>query len=236
MNAEHEAVMIVTRYNTSTLPQSITAGYLNVPVEPFVLNPLRCFKCQKYGHGQNACRGKLTCARCGQFDHDSKRSQQDLLCINCKGDHFTYSRECPRWKVEKRVQQVKVKKRLTFADARKLVEILQPATAAKSYAAAVKVSSRSISVNTDLTWPYNEVTFKKLSHREKTVKQAAKAVPQQNEATQKKKNVSTVSASTSMTQVSLDSQNPLGKPSAGVPVPSLAGKDTKKQTKDCRSG
>ncbi|XP_041350995.1 uncharacterized protein LOC121369978 [Gigantopelta aegis] len=95
----------ILTFSTPTLPHSIKAGYLNIPVEPFIHNPLRCFKCQKYGHGQNTCRGKLTCARCGQFDHDSKTCKKDLVCTNCKGDHFAYSRECPMWKKEKKVQE-----------------------------------------------------------------------------------------------------------------------------------
>ena len=54
------------------LPDSIKAGYLKIPVVPFIPNPLRCFKCHRYGHGENACRGKATCSRCGQVDHESK--------------------------------------------------------------------------------------------------------------------------------------------------------------------
>ncbi|XP_041367054.1 uncharacterized protein LOC121381769 [Gigantopelta aegis] len=126
----------ILTFSTPTLPHSIKAGYLNIPVEPFIPNPRRCFKCQKYGHGQNTCRGKLTCARCGQFDHDSKTCKKDLVCTNCKGDHFAYSREYSMWKKEKKVQEVRVEKRLTFADARKLVERFLPARVAASYAVA----------------------------------------------------------------------------------------------------
>ena len=38
---------------------SIKAGYLNIPVEPYVPNSLSCFRCQKYGHGQNTCHNKM---------------------------------------------------------------------------------------------------------------------------------------------------------------------------------
>jgi hypothetical protein len=105
---------LILTFNKPTLPQSVKAGYLNIPVEPYIPNPLRCFKCQKFGHGQNACRNKLTCARCGQSDHDSKECKNTIICINCKGNHFAYSRECSKWKTEKRVQQVKIEKRLSY--------------------------------------------------------------------------------------------------------------------------
>ena len=85
-----------------TLPQSIKAGYLNIPVEPYVPNPLCCFKCKQYGHEQNTCRNKMTCARCGQIDHDSKSCNNYTMCeLQCK-PFCIFERECPRWKVEKR--------------------------------------------------------------------------------------------------------------------------------------
>ena len=85
-------------------PQSVKAGYLNITVDLYVPNPLRCFKCQQFGDGQSLCRNKLTCAHCGQFDHVSKECKESITCINCKRAHFAYSRECPKWKLEKWVQ------------------------------------------------------------------------------------------------------------------------------------
>ena len=62
--------------------------------------PLRCFKCQKFGHGQNTRRGRLICARYGQFDLDSKSCQNEMACTNCDGKQFAYS----RWNMEKNTQ------------------------------------------------------------------------------------------------------------------------------------
>ena len=36
----------ILTFRKHTLPQSIKAGYLNIPVDPYVPNPLRCFRCQ----------------------------------------------------------------------------------------------------------------------------------------------------------------------------------------------
>ena len=71
---------LILTFNTPTLPDSVKAGYLRIPVVSYIPNPLRCFKCQKFGHGQNTCRGRLTCARCGQFDHESKACQNEMAC------------------------------------------------------------------------------------------------------------------------------------------------------------
>ena len=58
---------LILTFDRPILPKSIKAGYLNIPVEPYIPNPLCCFNCQKFGHGQNTCRNKLTCAHCGNL-------------------------------------------------------------------------------------------------------------------------------------------------------------------------
>ena len=209
----------ILTFDVPTLPNSVKAGYLHIPVVPYIPNPLRCFKCNKFGHGQNTCRNRLTCARCGQLDHESKACQNDMACTNCGGKHFAYSRECPKWKLEKIVQQVKVERNLSFTESRKVVESSSPAVKDKSYAAAVKVSTSNIATQTDLTWYNGEDKYKKISDIEKKKKkQIAKAQKQ----------------STKSAQVSLDGKNPPKGLSIGEPGPSrhMSGKDTKKQPKD----
>ena len=161
------------------LPDSIKVGYLKIPVVPFIPNPLQCFKCHLYGHGENACRGKVTCARCGQDDHESKTCTNAISCANCKGSHFAYSRECPKWKQEKQVQHVRVEKQVAFPEARRLVETRSGAVAETSYATAVKVSTTNASVQNDLTWPNGADRFIKISDIQKTRKQATKAAQKQ---------------------------------------------------------
>ena len=46
-------------FNTPNIPTSIRIGLYNVRVNPYIPNPVRCFKCQKFGHGQCQCKGKI---------------------------------------------------------------------------------------------------------------------------------------------------------------------------------
>ncbi|GFX07142.1 hypothetical protein TNCV_4268941 [Trichonephila clavipes] len=39
--------MILT-FNNPNLPATVKAGYLNCKIRPYVPNPLRCFKCQRF--------------------------------------------------------------------------------------------------------------------------------------------------------------------------------------------
>ena len=58
-------------------------------------------------------------------------------CVNCQGDHPAYSRGCPKWKIEKKVQEIKVTQAVTFPEARRIAEGLvgQP-----TYANVSKIS------------------------------------------------------------------------------------------------
>ncbi|KAK6186844.1 hypothetical protein SNE40_006112 [Patella caerulea] len=143
----------ILTFNRPDIPKTLKAGYLNIPVDSYISNPLRCYKCQKFGHSKTVCRGKDTCARCG---HESTTCQAEFCCVNCKGKHFAYSRECPIWQKEKRIQQIMSERKISYFDARKQVELtsLFPiAPQGKSFSSVVKASTKSASVQTDITWP-----------------------------------------------------------------------------------
>ena len=48
----------IMTFNTPRIPEKIKVGYSMEKVEQFVPNPLRCYKCQKYGHQEDSCRGR----------------------------------------------------------------------------------------------------------------------------------------------------------------------------------
>ncbi len=47
----------ILTFGLPTVPSRIRLGYTIVGVDVFIPSPLRCFKCQRFGHGQNSCRG-----------------------------------------------------------------------------------------------------------------------------------------------------------------------------------
>ena len=84
--------------------------------------------------------------------------------MNCKGNHFAYSRDCARWKVETRVQQLKV-------------EALEQVSTGPSYAVVIS-TTKSISINADLMWCYQENKYKNIVDVEKLQRQTAKPIIQ----------------------------------------------------------
>ncbi|XP_055931845.1 uncharacterized protein LOC129962131 [Argiope bruennichi] len=71
---------IVLTFQTPVLPKSIKAGYQICRVRPYIPNPLRCFKCQRYGHSQQACRSKMImCAKCAEPGHEINNCHSDTM-------------------------------------------------------------------------------------------------------------------------------------------------------------
>ena len=86
--------MILT-FSQATIPTSLKAGYLNIAVQQYYPSPLRCFKCQRFGHSKFACKRSAICARCGSEEHGENPCGGPLNCINCKGTHTAYDKSCP---------------------------------------------------------------------------------------------------------------------------------------------
>ncbi|XP_064475012.1 uncharacterized protein LOC135389016 [Ornithodoros turicata] len=126
---------IVLTFDRPTLPTKLKVGYLSADVRPYIPNPLRCFRCNRFGHAADGCRGSACCARCGKSDHETKECKGPDCCVNCSSNHPSYSRSCTKWKYEKEVLHVKVTQNISYPEARKKVA---PIFFEKSFATAVK--------------------------------------------------------------------------------------------------
>ncbi|GBL82178.1 hypothetical protein AVEN_252372-1 [Araneus ventricosus] len=113
---------IILTFCRPELPKSIHTGYVYARAKRYVPNPLCCFKCQRFGHSQGTCKGTIRCAKCSGNDHDTSVCVSETFkCFNCSGSHPAYSRDCSKWKIEKEIQSLKVKRNISYAEAKKLV-------------------------------------------------------------------------------------------------------------------
>ncbi len=163
---------VLTFDSTETPKEIRLATWLLVRVDAYFPNPLRCYNCQLFGHHKDRCKRDLACARCGTPKHNSDNCVEAERCINCDGSHTAYSKDCPKWKVEKEIVRVKHTRKISFPEARRIVEIPPTPTPGFSYAAAAvaRKPSKSTATQTEvswkpaeqqtITWPYNPPHYK----------------------------------------------------------------------------
>ncbi|GFT98874.1 uncharacterized protein TNCV_3792801 [Trichonephila clavipes] len=136
---------IILTFSSPTIPHTIKAGYLNCKIHPYIPNPLRCFKCQRFGHSQTSCRGQLTCSRCASVGHASTDCTLEPKCVNCTESHPSNSKLCPKWKTKKEIQVIKINRNIPYVEARKLIA----PQLSQSYAQVIKPSTATTTTQTD---------------------------------------------------------------------------------------
>ena len=109
-------------FKSEYLPTHLFLGFERFPVDRYVPNPSRCFKCQKFGHSSRTCCSKEdVCSICASTDHSYKdcNKQDSPHCSNCSGPHKASDQECPKYLVEKATLKLQAEKRLSPKEARK---------------------------------------------------------------------------------------------------------------------
>lgn len=145
---------VILTFSVSSLPNNIKAGYLNIKVEKFIPSPLRCFKCQKFGHHQTTCRHETVCAKCGLAAHGEEPCGRPAHCVNCSGEHPAFYTTCPSWVKEKEICKIKTTQNISYPEARKLAATnIQLPRSEITYSSVLSQTkqTRTISTQTDVT-------------------------------------------------------------------------------------
>lgn len=114
-----ESKTVLLHFECSDLPEKVQIGYLSFTVKQYIPKPLRCYKCNRFGHVASKCRGNERCAKCGGSHTAANCSNTFVKCVNCNGNHSAASKECPRYHHEAQVLQFQASKKLTYAEASK---------------------------------------------------------------------------------------------------------------------
>ena len=148
--------LLVLTFTSSKLPDTLLAGYIRYTVKVFIPNPLRCFRCQRYGHGSQRCTHDARCQACGNAPHGDSPCPSASKCLSCEDakyedttSHSTNSPQCPIWKKEKAICNVQATTGVSFPQARRAVEEQMSKQPVRSYAQAAKQQTTSSSTQTD---------------------------------------------------------------------------------------
>ena len=114
----------VITFDLVRLPRELKAAWLRLEVRPYIPSPRRCYYCQRFGHVSDSCRRKLKgekriCNNCGQEDHGI--CDNPYSCVNCNGSHPASSKSYDRYILEREIQIIRSKERVTFQEAKKRV-------------------------------------------------------------------------------------------------------------------
>ena len=87
----------VLTFSSPNLPTFVKIGFMQVKVDVYIPNPLRCYHCQDlvFGHHENKCGRHAVCRNCGEPDHCGSSGVCDKAakCANCSGDHPANSKQ-----------------------------------------------------------------------------------------------------------------------------------------------
>lgn len=130
------------------IPSKVQMGFMCYPVREYIPHPMRCFKCQRFGHVAAQCRGKLRCAKCGnEHEYGQCGDNAELKCCNCGGQHSAAYGGCVKQKEAKEVQKYKIAHNVSYAEAIKsIVKSKNEENTAVTYSPRVR--------NTDSNKPY----------------------------------------------------------------------------------
>ena len=74
----------VLTFNTPILPTVVKIRFIQVKVDVYIPNPLRCYNCQVFGHHENKCGRLAVCCNCAQPEHcASGQCDKPAKCVNC---------------------------------------------------------------------------------------------------------------------------------------------------------
>lgn len=117
---------VIFAVDAADLPESVMIGYIRKRVKRYIPRPLRCLKCQMYGHKMSQCySANIKCPRCGGKHGFDDCKVLVRKCPNCAGSHSAGFRECVKYKEVQATLQVSVTQNIPFAQAARKIRKTQ---------------------------------------------------------------------------------------------------------------
>ena len=103
------------------LPREVFVHLRRYRVELYVRKPIRCNKCQVFGHKTASCEATTAvCSRCSSMKHDYSSCPVDkkhAKCANCGENHNAACKGCTKYRTIDRALNISVKQGISYRDA-----------------------------------------------------------------------------------------------------------------------
>ncbi len=121
VNGEKVSTGTVVVSFPENLPGLVYIGCLRYKVKPYIPQPIRCNKCQGYGHIAAYCKRQVRCVRCGKGhnleDCPVKDNLAQAVCVNCKGQHSAAFKGCVKYQEVSQALKITVTDKVSYRDA-----------------------------------------------------------------------------------------------------------------------
>lgn len=137
---------VLVTFEEEELPVRVQLGFMSYLVKAYERPPLRCFRCQRFGHIAAVCRGVRKCGKCGG-GHDFKDcTSEEVKCGNCGGAHRTAFRGCEYHERAQRIEKVRSEGSMSYAEAARVVKEGEEARVGSGSAGRVAAAPRGVVV------------------------------------------------------------------------------------------
>ena len=84
--------VVVTGVRRKPVLEAVTFGYMGFRIKVYVLRPIRCWKCQWFGHVEVRCQAVGWCPMCGgdtrSLEGNGEQCMKEAVRCNCGGKHL----------------------------------------------------------------------------------------------------------------------------------------------------
>lgn len=121
-NVQQNTPLLVLSFHGTQLPKFVYFGLLRIPVKVYYPYPMICFNCGAYGHSKKNCQNCDICLHCSQSheQNEGEKCNNAPHCLHCNKGHAITSRDCPKYKSEQKIIQIKVDQGVSFPEARRI--------------------------------------------------------------------------------------------------------------------
>ena len=125
-NPEFSNATLIAYPKGTILPEFLEVDGRRYRVHIYVPKPLRCDRCQFYGHRTLSCTRDVVCSRCaGNHSYVDCLEKTKLRCANCGEAHSAAYRSCAVYIKMQAVLKIRAEQNITFADAMIKVDELE---------------------------------------------------------------------------------------------------------------